>query len=83
MDVKLNFPGQNKDVWCISCRLFPESQAHVLQCPQLVTRLSYLSGKTSTLREEDIYGSIEKQKIIVNIYSDLLIVRENLKHELF
>ena len=79
LDVKLNFPGQHGDLWCISCGLFPESQAHLLQCPQIVTKLNYLIGKTSKLNEFDIYGDIRKQQVIVNIYSELLEVREKLK----
>ena len=82
LDVKLNFQGQHNNIWCISCGLFPESQSHLLQCPQLVTRLNYLWGKTSKLNEFDIYSDVKRQKIIVNIYSDLLEVRENLKHEI-
>ena len=45
------------------CRLFPETQSHLLQCPQLVTSLNYLRGKTSKLNEADIYSTTEKQKI--------------------
>ena len=80
LDVKMNFPGQHKDMLCISCGQFPESQGHLLQCPQLITKLSYLSGKTSKVSEYDIYGDIEKQQIIVNIYSDILEVREKMKN---
>ena len=43
--------------------------------------LHYLRGKTSKLNENDIYSTIEKQEIIVNIYSDILEVRENLKED--
>ena len=80
LDVKANFRGQNCDIICNSCGLFPETQSHLLQCPQLVTRVSYLCGQTSKLNEMDIYGSTEKQKIMVNIYSDILEVIENLKN---
>ena len=82
LDVKLNFRGQQSNILCISCGLFPESQSHLLQCPQIVTRLNYLNGKTSKLNELDIYGDIESQKRIVNIYSDILEVREKLKNEI-
>ena len=37
-------------------------------------------GKNSTLNENDIYEDLEKQRRIVNIYSDLLDVRESLKN---
>ena len=47
LDVKQNFSGQHKNLWCTSCGLFPESQSHLLQCPQLVINLQYLTGQTS------------------------------------
>ena len=82
LDVKQNFPALNKDPWCSSCGLFPETQSHLLQCPALVVHLGYLSGKTSTLKEHFVYGNSEQQHIIVNIFSDILEVRENLQNNL-
>ena len=66
---------------CTSCGLFQETQGHLLQCTPLVKNLNYLVGKTSKLNENDIYGSMEQQIQIVNIYSDILHERENLKYE--
>ena len=80
LDVKMNFPGQHKDLLCISCGVYPESQGHLLQCPKLIANLGYLADKTSKLNEYDIYGDIEKQQIIVNIYSDILEVRGKMKN---
>ena len=68
IDVKQNFPGLNKDMWCTSCGLFPENQSHLLQCPALVV----LAGETSTLNENYIYGSTEQKRSIVKIFSDIL-----------
>ena len=62
LEVKKNFPGLHSNNWCTSCYLFPESQSHLLQCPAIVVHLGYLAGTTSTLDENDIYRSIEKQK---------------------
>lgn len=81
LDVKANFKNGNQNPWCSSCGLFAETQGHLLQCPTLVQNLHYLRGKTSKLNENDIYSTIEKQEIIVNIYSDILEVRENLKED--
>ena len=81
LDVKANFKNGNQNPWCSSCGLFAETQGHLLQCPTLVQNLHYLRGKTSKLNESDIYSTIEKQEIIVNIYSDILEVRENLKED--
>ena len=79
LDVKQNFSGQHRNPWCTSCGLFPETQSHLLQCPQLVINLQYLSGKTAKLNENFIYGNMQQQEIIVNIFSDILEVRENLQ----
>ena len=78
LDVKQNFKNQNQNPWCISCGLFPETQGHLLQCPPLVKNLQYLQGKTAKLNEKLVFGSIEQQHVIVNIYSDILEAREKL-----
>lgn len=82
LDVKKNFPGLHKDLWCSSCGLFPELQSHLLQCPALVVHLDYISGKTSTLNENWIYGNTEQQQSIVKIYSDILEIRDSLQSDL-
>ena len=82
IDVKQNFPGLNKDMWCTSCGLFPENQSHLLQCPALVVHLGYLAGETSTLNENYIYGSTEQKRSIVKIFSDILEVRDNLQQKM-
>ena len=79
LDVEMNFPGPNTSLWCTYV-LFPESQGHLLQCPAIVVHLGYLTGKTSKLNENHIYGTAEEQKVIVKIYSDILEIRENLPH---
>ena len=80
LDVKSNFPGHHRDLLCRSCGIYQESQGHLLQCAPLVSRINYLEGNSSKLNENDIYKDIMKQQIIVNIYSDLLEVRENLQN---
>ena len=57
------------------------TQGHLLQCPPLVKNLKYLSEKASKLNENDIYGSLDQQIQIVNIYSDILEQRETLKNQ--
>ena len=76
LDVKGNFKNQNSNPWCISCGLFQETQGHLLQCPPLVQNLNYLQGQSSKLDDKYIYGNIEQQIEIVNIYSDILEERE-------
>ena len=81
LDVKKNFSGTNENLLCTSCGLSEETQSHLLQCPPLVKNLKYLQGRTSQLDENHIYGDIEQQILIVNVYSDILEEREKLKHQ--
>ena len=76
LDVKQNFKSAYQNPWCLSCGLFPESQDHILQCPELTQKLFYIKGKTSKLSGNDVYKSLDKQLVITNIYSDLLDIRE-------
>ena len=52
------------------------SQQPLLQCPPLVKNVQYLKGQTAKLNDKLIYGSIDQQIVIVNIYSDILEARE-------
>ena len=78
LDVKGNFPGQFKDLLCHCCNLAEETQSHLLQCEQLVSKLQYLKEDKTNLNEMYIYGNLEQQEIIVRIYSDILEARDNL-----
>ena len=82
LDVKENFRGMNKNPWCLSCGLFPETQSHLLQCPQLVVCLKYSNLKTSRINENFIYGNMNQQQMIVKIYSEVLEIRENFQQTL-
>ena len=79
LDVKENFPGQYGSTWCRSCGLFPETQSHLLQCPEIAPKLKTINNSYSEVYENQIYGNIEEQQIIVSIYSEVLLVRESLK----
>ena len=82
LEVKQNFPGQYGSPWCISCGLFPETQSHLLQCPEIVLKLKTINKKFSKLNENMIYGNIEEQQMIVSIYSEVLLVRDSLKEDI-
>ena len=81
LDVKCNFPGKYGDLLCISCGLYQETQFHLLQCPEINKELQYLNLQLSTVTENFVYGTIKEQQIIVNLYSDILEVREKLKQQ--
>ena len=78
LDVKQNFPGQDGSMLCRSCGL-PESQSHILQYPVIVSKLQTINKNYSRVNEGMIYGDIEEQQIIVNIYSEVLLVRKSLE----
>ena len=82
LDVKQNFSRQYENPWCTSCGLFQETQAHLLQCPEIVPKLKYLNLNFSKLNENLVYGNSVQQQMMVNIYSAILEVRENLKEDL-
>ena len=52
-----------------------------MQCPEISKELQYLNLKLSTVNENFIYGSIKEQQMIVNLYSEILEVREKLKQK--
>ena len=78
----MNFPGQHVNIWCSSCGLFEESQSHLLQCPAVVPKLQHLNLNFSELNENLVYGNCLEQQMMVNIYSEILEVREKLKETL-
>ena len=70
LNIKMNFQNQQSSTLCQICKLFPESQSHLLQCPKFVPNLKLLSLKTN-VDENLIYGSVENQLIIVKIYMEI------------
>ena len=72
----------SSDNLCSTCKLFPESQSHVLQCPVIVPRLKLIIDKPSQLEERYIYGNAEKQLQIIKIYSQIFEVRKELLDEI-
>ena len=81
LEVKANFGTKSKNPWCISCGQVRETQSHLFQCPLVVKNLKYLSEKASKLNKNYIYGSLDQQIKIVNIYSDILEQREIWKNQ--
>ena len=63
---------------CRCCNMAQETQSHLLQCKELVSKLHYLEENSTNLNEMFIYGNLEQQETIVKIYSDILEVRDSL-----
>ena len=60
-DLKMNFPKISSDNLCSSCKLFPESQSHILQCPAIIPKLNLLAVQHCKLNEESNKGHIDEQ----------------------
>ena len=69
------------DNLCRICKLFPESQSHLLQCPDIIPKLKLLSNYKE-IDENYIYGDVSKQLKIVKIYTKVLEIREELLEDL-
>ena len=74
----MNFDRLHADIYCSLCKLFPETQSHILQCPDVVTKMKTPVISNNSINDEDIYGNLDKQVRIVKIYSEALDIRNKL-----
>ena len=81
LNVKMNFSQMYSDNLCRVCKLFPESQSHLLQCPDILPKLKLLSN-SEKIEEKYIYGDIDKQLKVVKIYMKVLEIREELLEDI-
>ena len=90
LNVKLDFqPQENSHLQenlCRTCLLFPETQGHLIQCPQIVPKLKVMCPMNTSIEENWIYGSVDNQLKITKIYIQILDIRncllENSEKEL-
>ena len=68
LNVKENFKSAfwNSNLLCDLCHLFPCTQAHVIQCPVITTKI--ILEKDLRLDESFVYSDIDKQVIYVKIF---------------
>ena len=68
LTVKENFSHlyYNRSMLCDLCHLFPCTQKHVMQCPELCADL--VVDKDVRIEEEDVYSDVEKQLLYVKIF---------------
>ena len=78
----MNLTNQYKDKLCLSCKLFPESQSHLLQCPEIAPKLKLLSLPQLVLDESYVYGDVRKQLQIVKVYCRVLEIRSNILEDI-
>ena len=76
IQVKDNFKNAylNNDMLCELCKLFPCTQSHPMQCPQLMTKI--VIDHKITLSDSYIYGTIDQQLLYVKIYQEVWRLRE-------
>ena len=76
--VKDNFRNAylDNDMLCDLCKLFPCTQAHPLQCPQLMTTM--IVDKKLNINDNFIYGDVDQQLVYVKIYKQYWELREQL-----
>ena len=81
LDVKMNYGSRNEDILCEVCKLFPEIQSHVLQCPEITPKLNLVNLANLDLDEKFIYSNIENQLKITKMYCQVLEIREKILEE--
>ena len=78
LDVKLSFQNQHENLLCSTCHLFPETQGHLLQCPEFLKNLQWIDAISSRLEINDIYSNLDKQIKIAKIFTLIIEERTNI-----
>ena len=79
LNLRMNYENQHSNTLCQICGLFPESQAHLLQCPQIAPKLKLVSKEV--MDESFIYGNADRQLTIVKIYMQVMEIRGKILEE--
>ena len=67
IDVKMNQESSYKNnMWCRVCLLFVESQQHIIQCPEVRTKLDYINF--DHIKYEMIWGKLGEQEKFAKLY---------------
>ena len=81
IDVKESFKySYRNDMWCKMCRLFQETQQHLLDCPKIRLRLKGIV-KFESISYNMIFGSIMNQEKFAKSYKLILDAREDIMNE--
>ena len=77
LSVKDNVKGMHPDIQCsLGCPEI-ETQKHILECKPLLDK-SNSSQVVKTVEYSDIFGNVNRQKLAVVVYAELLKIREEL-----
>ena len=78
IDVKANFPSTNQDnLWCKLCFLFPETQQHLLECPEVRIRTKHII-EFKALDYQMLFGNLKNQEKITKNFQIILEARNDL-----
>ena len=67
------------NMWCRTCKLFPELQQHILQCSEIRKKVNFLD--VCNLKYEMIHGTDEDQVKIAKVYHILMQARADILDE--
>ena len=82
VQVKGNFANGNKDnMWCKTCKLFTETQEHLVECPAIRLRTKSLIN-FQEVSCEMIFGTIKNQEKIAKSYHIILEARKDILQDM-
>ena len=78
VNVKNNFKNAYTDnLWCKTCKLFIETQEHILNCSIIKTHMKNKFA-SHDIQYENIFGTLDEQENIAKHYTKLLEARQML-----
>ena len=82
VSVKGNFSNGNKDnMWCKTCKLFSETQKHLLDCPVIRLRTKNVVN-FQEVSPQMMFGTIQNQEKIVKSYHIILEARKDILQDM-
>ena len=83
IDCKANFKSkyQNSDLSCRVCFKSEENQTHLLECDIINRELKSEDIINEKTEYNDIFKGVQKQKVIVTLFSKLLEIRQTILNE--
>ena len=76
----MNFSNQFSETLCEVCKLFPETQSHILQCPEMAPKLKLIS-LDNKMDECFVYGNVDEQLKNSKIYCEIMDLRKEILDE--
>ena len=82
IECKANFRNREEDIICQLCSEQEEdNQQHILHCKTLKKLFKSQEILNENIQYNDLFKEVRKQKIIVNLFKELLDIRKHLLHQ--